>query len=319
MEISLLLNDVPEATPEATTKSPGSPEIRKSTAIGTQTEPVPRDMAFLLKVDGSIQKVDVPLDEKGVAVRIGSMGWRSFMQDMLELVYTIDDEELPDVPMKQWFLEDNVRLSAKTWNITDSYADLFRIFHIQCMVKVFTRPCNTRFAHDLHPKTDFNQCVPLLTSSSQKWRGNMVLVCYFEHPLYGCKPWERPWELNKIVSPSEMLEAMPLTMVDFWDVDLQTWKEMLLAIAMATHKRLGMDAHAHMLDDNLLHMITDMALTHKFSAHVTDEVWDLRGIFHAMRKEYEFDDEDTHLTDEEDEDEDEDNWSIDSDMIDLMY
>ena len=72
MEISLLLNDVPDATPEATTESPESPEIRKSTAIGTQTEPVPRDVprdvAFLLKVDGSIQKVDVPLDENGVAV-----------------------------------------------------------------------------------------------------------------------------------------------------------------------------------------------------------------------------------------------------------
>ena len=195
--------------------------MRKSTAIGTQTEPVPRDVAFLLKVDGSIQKVDVPLDENGVAVRIGSMGWRSFMQDMLELVYTIDDEELPDVPMKQWFLEDTVRLSAKTWNITDSFSDLYRKNHIQCMVKVFTRPCNTRFVHDLHPKTDFNQCVPLLTSSSQKWRGNMVLVCYFEHP-----------ERNEIVSPREMLEAMPLTLEDFWDVDLQTWKEMLLTLGV---------------------------------------------------------------------------------------
>jgi hypothetical protein len=46
MKISSLLSDVPEATPE-------------STAIGVDAEPAPRhcDVAFLLKVDDTIEKL----------------------------------------------------------------------------------------------------------------------------------------------------------------------------------------------------------------------------------------------------------------------
>ena len=283
------------------------------TAIGVH----PEHVAFLLKVDGSIEKVSVPRDENGVPVRMLSMGWRMFMQDMLDLVYTVEGEELPDVPTHMWTLEDTVRLPSKTWNVTcaDEFpvADRKVSMPVQWMVKAFTRPydvyeesheeppaptCPTNVVRRLSRADVFNKCSPLF-STSQYWHGNLLLVCYSESPhIMGPYGW-----LQEIVSPRKLLGHIPAALKDFWDVGLQTWQELQLAFAMATHDRLGTQADARILDDNLLHMIFDTALTHKHSLQVPDEVGELRGVFHAMLKEWEFDSEDEE--DEEDEEHEE--------------
>jgi hypothetical protein len=270
------------------------------TVIDIEPEPVPGNVAFLLKVDGSIQKVDVPLDEKGVPLEMQSMGWRMFLQDVLDLMFTIDGEELPNVPMHMWSFEDTVRLPSKCWNLTCTdlpvAANSEVSVPVQWMVKAFMHPYED--CEEYSDNLQFNECARLF-SSSEYWRGNMLLVCFSENP-HAMGPYGRVQEL---VAPRELLEHIPMALKDFWDVSLQTWLQLQLAFAMATHDRLGTDARARVLDENLLRMIMDMALTQKLGAQVpTDEVWDLRGVFHAMRNEWEFDSEEER-EDEEDEDE----------------
>jgi hypothetical protein len=298
------------------------------TVIGVDPEPVGRDVAFLLKVDGSIQKVNVPLDENGVPLQMKSMGWRMFLQDVFDLMFAIDGEELPDVPMHMWSLEDTVRLPSKFWNVTQTDPLVVGQSEVswpevrvpmQWMVKVFVRPYAD--PEEYYDKLQFNECAPLF-STSQYWRGDMLLVCFSENP-HVTGPYG---QLQEIVSPRELLENIPAALEDFWDVSFQTWLELQLAFAMATHHRLGMHARACVLDDNLLHMIMDTALAHKLSAQAPEkQVWDLRGVFHAMHKEWECDSEDEDVfTDEEeaaneDEDEeDEDEEAANEDGLDAL-
>ena len=269
-----------------------------STVTGVDPEPARGNVAFLLKVDGSIRKVDVPLDEDGVPLSMQSMGWRMFMQDMLDLVFTVDGEELPDVPMHMWSLEDTVRLPSKFWNVT--YTDPLVVGQsevsvpVQWMVKAFTRPYAD--PEEYYEKLEFNKCAPLF-STSEYWRGDVLLVCFSENP-HVMGPYGR---LQEIVSPRELVENIPAALKDFWDVGWQTWLDLKLAFAMATHSRLGTDARACVLDDNLLHMIFDTALKDKFSLQIPEEVWDLRGVFHAMLNEWEDDSENESENEDEDE------------------
>jgi hypothetical protein len=311
-----------------------------STVTGVDPEPARRNVAFLLKVDGSIRKVDVPLDEDGVPLSMQSMGWRMFMQDMLDLVFTVDGEELPDVPMHMWSVEDTVRLPSKFWNVTCTdplatvrdpskfwkvtstdpqavgqaevsavgQAEVSAVGQsevsavgqsevsvpVQWMVKTFTRPYAD--PEEFYEKLEFNKCAPLFTTS-QYWRGDVLLVCFSENP-HVLGPYGR---LQEIVSPRELVENIPGALKDFWDVGWQTWRDLQLAFAMATHSRLGTDARACVLDDNLLYMIFDTALKHKFSLQVPEEGWDLRGVFHAMLNEWEDDSENESENEDEDE------------------
>jgi hypothetical protein len=73
----------------------------------------PRAAAFLLTTDGGMRRLEVPLDAHGRPFKLESVGWRFFVQDALNLEFTVEGSELPRPPFEEWAAEDSFRLPAQ--------------------------------------------------------------------------------------------------------------------------------------------------------------------------------------------------------------
>ncbi len=51
------------------------------------------------------------------------------------------------------------------------------------------------------------------------------------------------------MSPAELLAQIPDAVSNFWHVDFESYQAMLLAFAMLTHQRLGLQACGGAVDD----------------------------------------------------------------------
>ena len=286
----------PATSSSARATSATGPSGRGPSGDPALSAPAPPDAAFLLSADGRMRRLAVPLDALGRPFKLGSVGWRLFVQDALNVEFTVDGSELPRPPFEEWAAADDFRLPAQIWDLSavrPETADPQCSAHATApaptfnMVKIFQWPyIDWEHYNNVLP---FNKVAPLFTDSAY-WRGDMLLVCYEYRPAFLYDLFT-----STIVSPAELLAQVPAALRDFWHVDLEALQAMLLAFAMLTHKRLGTQACARALDDNLVHMVLDMALPHWPSFSTQDspkDTWDLRALFHAMAKaDYFSDDE----------------------------
>jgi hypothetical protein len=259
-----------------------------------------------------MRRLTVPLDALGRPFKLGSVVWRLFVQDALNVEFTVDGSELPRPPFEEWAAADDFRLPAQIWDLSavrpetaGPQCSAHATAHTPTfnMVKIFQWPyIDWEHYNNVLP---FNKVAPLFTDSAY-WRGDMLLVCCEYRPAFLYDLFN-----STIVSPAELLAQVPAALRDFWHVDLEALQAMLLAFAMLTHKRLGTQACARALDDNLVYMVLDMALPHWPSFSTQDspkDTWDLRALFHAMAKADYFsdDEEDFENSSGENELEDED-------------
>jgi hypothetical protein len=265
-------------------------QARKSVINPELAEP---SSAFLLSADGCMRRLEVPLDAHGRPFQYKSVGWRLFVQDALQLEFrNPDGSELPRVPSEEWTAKDVICLPNKNWDLTASSQDLPFL-----VVKIFQWPY-IDWEH-WNKELPFNKIAPLFTDS-QYWRGDMLLVCYeILSPAEIGGP-----RVLKILSPAEVLAHIPAALSDFCHVDVESYKEMQLAFAMLTHQRLGTQACARALDDNVIRMVLDMAPKY---------TWDLRCLFHAMKKQEYFSDTSDAEDDEDDEEDEDDEVEEDED------
>jgi len=237
--------------------------------------PCQREVAFLLKENGRIERFDVPLDSDGRAFDLGSLGWGQFLNEQLKnsvhddfdcpchAVLEIDDDYWE--PRTHWDLTFlGIPPNDRSW--TAAEAELGG--PIRRMVAIYRNAY--RCPHYFHDVLSFNKSAPLFSKDNWNYRGDMVLVC-FNWNLEHCG------RNGQIISPAEMVSNVPAAVKDLWCADFKTFQEMQLAFAMLTHHRLGMQSCGSVLDDNLVHMIIERTVAIR-----SEDIWELRGLFHAM-------------------------------------
>lgn len=231
-----------------------------------------REAAFVLAADGGIRRVEVPRDAGGRALALGTVGWRVFVGDALNVAFTVGGREVPVPAAAEWGAEDHLRLPAKSWDLSGLGGE-GGAGGAGPLVKVFVCPYEN-WEH-WHEELEFNRSAPLFTDS-EYWRGDMLLVC--------CRGGAGG-RVPTIVSPAALLAGVPGALRDFWHVDFEVYRALLLAFAMLTHRRLGARARGRGLDEELVRMVLEEAFpdARRLRLHASPEAaWELRGVFHAM-------------------------------------
>ena len=257
-------------------------------------QPVQSDVAFLLKENGSIEKLCIPVGSDGKALDLGSTEWHHFLETQLQIdhkavcdYYSSDDSESEmnfRQPHPQW---DLTFVGTPPNDRTISTALGQEGAPIRRMVAMYCYPYLGM--HHYKDVLSFNKSAPLF-STSEYWRGDMVLVCFnFD---------AKRWSFGQIVPPAEIVESIPEALTGLWCPDFKAFQETQLAFAMLTHCRLGNLACGKVLDHNLVQMILEQTVPIR-----SEDTWDLRSLFHAMRQVDHYDSEqdeyDSELDDEE--------------------
>lgn len=254
--------------------------------------PCQREVAFLLKENGGIEKLNIPLGSDGKALDLGSDEWGPFVEKQLQInrkdvceCLAAEDWATQDPfrqPRTQWDLTFlNTPPNDRTWTTAEAESG----GPIRRMVSMYCYPYLGM--HHYRDVLSFNNSAPLF-STSEYWRGDMVLVC-FNWNVEHCGPH------GQIVPPAEIIHSVPAALTDLWCADFKTFQEIQLAFAMLTHGRLGMQACGSVLDYSLVHMILESTVPIR-----SEDTWDLRGIFNAMIQVEDNSDDDEESDDEED-------------------